>query len=443
MKNRIILVATFISLLPGFLLEAEGMALESPALSLAQAQVETRQYSPELRRWQAASEGASWKRLEAVSAYVPRLSVGANQILDQQYLYLKVKFGGAAMNFPEAFPSSTLDLNVSETLFDGLGAWHRYQAADLARDAARLELEDAAFHVLALVRLRYYQALAAVQLARVADQNIATLQDHLQRVQAAQDSGLATRFEVLRVQSKLDESKAEKLLEDDNAVLARGLLQQAMGISSQDSRELSGELPIPEASRLAGKDLSHPVRADLQAQSLRADAASQMKSASGAFWFPRLSVFGQQEYYHYDSYDPAIVASDGYQRAYTVGLNLNWDLFDGGLSLARQKQAGAALEEAQQALKARQLKTPQELDQWRRRYLYNSELYKARLRTLEESQESVRLAELGLKAGTLNHSESLDAESDLFRARAGLVRAQMDAAEATINLELALGKSLD
>jgi outer membrane protein TolC len=55
----------------------------------------------------------------------------------------------------------------------------------------------------------------------------------------------------------------------------------------------------------------------------------------------------------------------------------------------------------------------------------------------------VRLATLGLKAGTRTHTEVLDAELELFRARAGVIKAQADAMEAFINLELSLGEPLE
>ena len=54
----------------------------------------------------------------------------------------------------------------------------------------------------------------------------------------------------------------------------------------------------------------------------------------------------------------------------------------------------------------------------------------------------VRLATIAVKAGTKTHAETLDAELELFRARAGLIRAQIDASEALANLELALGYRL-
>jgi len=112
------------------------------------------------------------------------------------------------------------------------------------------------------------------------------------------------------------------------------------------------------------------------------------------------------------------------------------------VSLARSRQALARAEGARAATQSMLLKAPREAQQWRRRLATQSELYKARLRTVEKGEESVRLATLGVKAGTRTHTEVLDAELELFRARAGLVKAQVDAVEALTNLELSLGKPL-
>jgi OMF family outer membrane factor len=83
-----------------------------------------------------------------------------------------------------------------------------------------------------------------------------------------------------------------------------------------------------------------------------------------------------------------------------------------------------------------------DFENYRRRFLYNVSLYKARSHAIESATESVRLAKISYQAGTRTSTEVLDAELDLFRARAGVVRAQVESAEALINLELALGRHI-
>ena len=59
-----------------------------------------------------------------------------------------------------------------------------------------------------------------------------------------------------------------------------------------------------------------------------------------------------------------------------------------------------------------------------------------------EEENLVRLANAGFKAGVRTTTEVLDAELDLFRARAGIVTTQLNCAEAKTKLELATGENL-
>ena len=74
--------------------------------------------------------------------------------------------------------------------------------------------------------------------------------------------------------------------------------------------------------------------------------------------------------------------------------------------------------------------------------LYFCDVYRSRLGDIEKARESVRLARVGRKVGARTNTELLDAESDLYRAQAGVVNSQLGAIEALLNLELATGRTL-
>ncbi len=99
-------------------------------------------------------------------------------------------------------------------------------------------------------------------------------------------------------------------------------------------------------------------------------------------------------------------------------------------------------EEAAKTLKMAQLKMPTDFETNRRRYNYSTALYKSRIVNVDRAQESVRLATAGYRAGVRINSEVLDSQLELFRARAGVVSAQLSAAESLVNLELATGQKI-
>jgi outer membrane protein TolC len=411
-------------------------------LDLSAAVQEAKSQSPEVRRLEASADAASAKRLEALSGHLPHLSLSGEHYFLAHYSRLGLLFNGNPVNFPSAFPQTTLALDASITVFDGLGTVHLYRAASLGYEAARYDLAHATYHLDHEVRVRFYQALASEALLRVAEQNIRSLEDHLSIARASQRSGLGTRFSVLRIEAQLEEARAEELLAADNVAVVRRHLAQAMGLQ-EDNRPLVGSLPVPEASWVPSDlKLEAGERQDVKAQTSREASLDEQSAASSAFWFPRISVFGQEQWYKFGSFDPAVIPNATFQNAYSLGVRLSWDLFDGGASIARRQEAAARTREAEQKTRGVLVSIPADFDLWKRRFAYNVNLYQARLRTLEKSQESVRLATLGLKAGSNTHTEVLDAELDLFRARAGIIRAQADATEALLNLELATGVSV-
>jgi outer membrane protein TolC len=292
------------------------------------------------------------------------------------------------------------------------------------------------------VRLKAYQTLAAQELAAVAEANIKTLQDHLALVRADEAAGVSTRVDVLRIEAQLEEADAEKIMAEDNVVLARRALNQVIGIE-EDNRPISGILPEPDAKKVpADLKLDVSNRADFQAITRKESARDRLNSAAAAFWFPKITVFGQEEYYQYTNAFSTFVLNAPFRNAYNFGIKLSWNIFDGGASIARKAQADNAALQSEQDTRRFKIDAPDEFETWKRRYGYNTVLFKARQRAVEKSKESVRLARIAVRAGSKTNTDLLDAELELFRARAGVIQAQIDAAQALASLELAIGRKL-
>jgi outer membrane protein TolC len=417
--------------------------LRADALDLATAQAEAAGRSPVLGKLDADLKAADAGRWEVLADRLPQVGVKAEHILDAKYPDLQVLFGGSSITFPGAFPQDTVDLSLRWTLFDGFRGLERWRAAGLSWDAARLERRHAGDQLALQVAVSYYRALAALQLSAVSDQDVATLKDHLVLAQASEDSGSSTDVDVLRIKAQIEEGVADAEQASDQAQQARLELAQAMGLS-QDARTLDGALPVPDAALSVDDWMLQPGgRDDLTAQQERQGALAHQAQAAQGAWWPQVYVFGLKEWYHYGDFDPLILATQGLSDMSMAGVGATWSLFAGGGDLARQHEAQAQAQSSAQALASSRLQAERDFQDWKHRYHYSVRLYQARQRSVEEYQESVRLAQLGFKAGTQTSTEVLDAETDLFRARAGLVQAQANAAEALLQLQLARGRSAD
>ncbi len=413
------------------------------ALTLDQATKQAEESSPELRGLRASAEKISWKKNEALAGYIPHLSVGYDHFFESTYLREGILFGGALASVPAAFPQDNLKLDLSWTIFDGFDSYYKYRAAGLHTEAANLELVHAQFKLEQNVRIAFYQALGAQKLYEVAQQNIKTLDDHLSRAKLTARAGYGTQFDVLRIEATLEEARADQEQAENNVQIARDILFEAMGVAKDDGRNLEGELPILEET-IVPKNLKFTTdeREDIQALVKKQQASKALNTASKNFWYPAVSLFAEKQYYQFGSFDPAVVPNSDYQSASFFGIRLKWDLFDGGASYARQQQSLQSEIEARSQTDRAQISMTKEVDMWKRKFSYGVSLYRARMRALTQFQESVRLAEIGIRAGSRTHTEMLDAELDLIRARGGLVKAQTETIEALSRLELAVGHKI-
>lgn len=123
-----------------------------------------------------------------------------------------------------------------------------------------------------------------------------------------------------------------------------------------------------------------------------------------------------------------------------MGLSATWTVFDGLATTARSHEAAEKRFQNEKSTQIKKLKARQDFDVWKRKFTYFCALYHSRQGEVDKAKEALRLAKEGHRVGARTNSDMLDAETDLYRAQAGLVTAQLGAMEALINFERATGR---
>lgn len=421
-------------------IQALVCSVYAQSFSLDEALRASQESSPEVRKIKAAKEEAEWKKVESYSYLLPKLNASALHLADNRYMVSHVNLGGKDIVITQVSPMTNWSLRAEWLLFDWFANWDNFQAMRYGASGIVKQNDWALFQLEQNTKIQYYKTLAAEELSKVARQNVLTLEDHLKRAQRIRDSGAGTDFDVLRVEVQLSEAQSEQLNAEDNAILAKKNFFRSLGLEFAQ-QYLSGDIPIPNSERI--KNLEKPElrsRADFQAISDLQWSAHKAHLAAFKHWLPKFSVFGQADYYNNISRG---INEQDYNNSYAVGLSMTWNIFDGFGSMARSGQADARQIQASEAVRQAHLKMDYDFEFWKRRYLYSSMLYKAKVADISKAEESVRLAIKASNAGTRTNSEVLDAELDLFKARAGLVNAKANAIEAFLNLELAIGQKLE
>ncbi len=425
------------------LLSPPVFAGDSGLLHLEQAIAEGQEKSPTIQRVRAAFDESYWKKTETLgTGFLPKLSANANYFFDTKYQVITVPLEGQTVSFPSIYPTTLLSFNVMIPIFDGLANVYRLQSASLTEEASKNELSRSEFQLEQNIKSAFYQALGAKLIEEVYQQNVKTLEDHLTQAEILKHGGAATNYDVLRVQVQLNAARSDLLDAKDNVEITRRKLTLLLGLEKTDDRVLDGSLPVPQTTLVQDLqfDPNLSSRTDLKALALRAEASDKIANAQSTWLVPSISIGG--EYDFYNNLNTSISDTNSFQGAYNFGVFLKWNLFDGGASYARSRQASYQKIQADKTEEEIKLQAPYDFDTWKRRYLSNVFRYEAKSLDVKRSQESVRLAREEEKAGSRTSTEVLDAELDLFQAKAGVVNSQIHSAEALINLELTLGRRI-
>ena len=419
-----------------------GPSFAGNGLTLNQAIDEGLKNNPQVKISSAANSEALWKKKETFGSYLPKIDAIANHFVDLKYQQIQLSPGTV---FESTYPVTTMGLQASINLFDGFRTTYLYSAATANVDAADLELRHAKMVAENSIRLKFFQALGAQVLLNVAEINVKTLSDHFRRAQKLLEQGEFTKVDVLKIKVQLEQAIPEKLAAEDEVYITRKNLSEAMGIENDD-RVLEETLPVPNEKLVKNNDsvnISASLtngRLDLLALQKRVESSNDIYKASHSIWMPKVNLIA--DYQAYNNRNFSLSDTQSFKNAYSIGVNLVWNIFDGGGSLSRAEQSYFQKIQLEQKERKLNLSSATDFEFWKRKYLNSTVFYAAHLRSVEASRESVRIYQNGLKAGTRTNSDLLDAELDLDRSGAGVVKAQVDAVEALLNIELALGRRL-
>ncbi|MGZ3769626.1 MAG: TolC family protein [Bdellovibrio sp.] len=411
------------------------------AITLEESVQKAFENSHELKELKLNLESAKWGQTKALAGYLPKLEVHGRHLFNERFEELEVPFGASVFVMPAIQPYSILGATASINIFNGFGTQNEVSAANNRKEASQYRLTRAEEQKKVQVRTLFYQALGSQILVNVADQNIQTLESHLKDVNSRIRSGVSTKYDSLRVEVQLEDARTEKVAAESSVVINRAKLFEAIS-SPDDGKPLDGKLP-EDFSRIDINKIVLEIskRSDRAALIAERDLTQDLAQASKSHWYPKVSLFGNYEWYN--NINHSLAESDNrFKSAYALGVLVSWDLFDGGASYASQQQTILASQAASERLAKFDENIPVALEEVKRRFSYNVINYNAKLGSIRKAEEAVRLARGGVKAGTRTNTEVLDAVVDLHRAKAAAVKSQIDAIDALGQLELAVGQVL-
>ena len=354
--------------------------------------------------------------------------------------------GGTNVVFRNQTQPWSAQVQISQLLYQGGRVSAAVRAAKLSDQIATLGFEKAVADTILDVRKAFYQILLNKAIAGVREQSVTLLEQQLLDAQSRYDVGAVPRFNVLRAEVELANAKPPLIRAQNDLRISKESLVKLLAIDSTTQR--NDFTPINFEGKLVYEhrawDLSTALQQGLerrpellQAERQIGVAKANVKVASSGYK-PSASVFGNYGW-HDNTFgnDPDVT-----REGWTAGASVTWALFDGMLTRGKVTEARAQLEEANLDYADTRRQVELEVRQAYSDYLQTLELIEAQKKTVEQAEESLRLAEARFRAGTGTQLDVLSAQTALSDARSNEVLALHDYNVAIATLERVTGMTV-
>lgn len=402
--------------------------------------------SPKLERAQKRLEADQGVEIQTRAIAVPKLSASGNftavepSAVDTPPIIVGTPFTfGTDQNW-------RTQVRIVQSLYEGGRILSSLRAANLIRERSLLDYQVAVADTVLEVQVAYYAVLLAEKQIRVQEASIELLQRELTDTTRRFEAGTVPRFNVLRAEVELANARPKLSRARNHLRISRNLMANLLGFNLATENTL--EVPIHLSGQLEAEpwnlELSRALplalkqRKEIESlrktRSLRNEELISVKAGSK----PSVQAFAgygaQNSMFSSDLTDEL--------HGWMTGVQLSWDLFDGGRTAGRVREARARYELAGVELDDVGRRIELEVRTAYSVFTEADEVLKSQAKVLEQADEALRLATARSDAGTSTQLDVLSAQTALTEARTTHVQALHDYAAARARLERSIGANL-
>ena len=418
----------------------------SKRLDLAQCVALALEQNTEIRQAQEEVKRKEGVSVEVRSALLPKVTAQGT------YEYQSKELNGLLVNagFVSADEMNwNAGVRVTQLLFDGGAALSRTRAARMSESQSMLLLRDTIDRVILEVRKNVYAVLVNRALIDVQTEAVNLKKEQLTSQQKRFKAGTVTKFNVLTADVELANNMPQLIRARNNKRVAEVQLAQILAL----------DYPIE-----AAEDWTPPVyvEGDLPYQPVKTDLSASLRNAvfnRNDLRAVKKEIEIQSKLFEAakkEAFIPKVVGPGGYDVIQNPGsssftdsfqgpvasINGTWTLFDGMLSTGRFMQLKAQIRKAEVAYEEKRRLVESDVRNAVVKMEEAQELVTSQQRNVEQSRESLRLAEARFNVGAGIQLDIINAQSNLTQARYNELQGRYDYNVALALLERATASPL-
>ncbi len=329
-------------------------------------------------------------------------------------------------------------LNLSYSIYTGGQRSASIQVAERQIETSALSVQLQFQQLRQDVTSRYIDLQQTQSLIGIANSAIASAQETLRTTQLGEQAGTQTRFEVLQAAVTL--ADAQQNLTQANALftIARRQLVQQIGLPDTVDVTLPDTVRVERAGSWS-PSLEETIilalnnRIELTQTRLQRRITELQKRIVRSQKLPRLQGFASLNLA--DDLEDRVLGAYGY----AVGVQANFNVFDGGSVRSQLRQLDETLRITDQQFNQLRESIRFQVEQAYFSLQTNATNIETSNQALAQAQEALRLAQLRFSAGVGTSLEVTRAQADLTQAQGNQVAAVLDYNRALSTLESATG----
>lgn len=310
------------------------------------------------------------------------------------------------------------------------------QAVKLNFKAQEKQLVITAVQILTSVATSFYAAAGNDEVLVARRHAIEVAQKTVDNARVRLSAGVVNKVEVTRAELALIQAQQRLREAEDSRSAAYRTLTTLLNLPPGSVKVVAPPEPKYQAS--SDDELVNTAmrqRAEVENLQYAAESARKQSLAQALRWLPSLNGFGTMRFSNASGFA-------GRSDFYTIGLQLDWMLFDGLQRDASRHAADAQRADAELRLAQLRRSISDEAINARQNVATGKQGLVTAERSVQMARETLELVRTQYGAGTATQLDLLSSQDQLIQAEVGLAQARFGLSQAVLNLHKALGDNL-
>lgn len=415
-----------------------GTAPSAVAADLLQAYELSLRNDPKVMADRAAYQAALESKPLARGLLLPQVSLDGQWTRTRENnIASSATAGGIFQPGVDYYDSDGYSLSISQVVFDW-AAFAQLKQADAHLFSAEVALANSNQEQVIRVASRYFDVLAAEDGLRTAVAEKAAIASQLERARKRFEVGLSPVLDVQETQARYDTSVAQEIESQRLLRSAREALRMVTGNFPLQLATLREEIPLkkPEPQdEEAWVKTSAQHNLQIQNAQAQSDIALAEVQKQTAGHYPSLNLVGSHDY------SDRIDAPFGREQATSLlGLQLSIPIYSGGRVQASVRQSVYTHEQRRAELELARRDIERQTRDAYEGVVIGIRQVEALAQAVKSNRTALRTIEAGYRVGARSATDTLDAQSALYRAERDYARARYDYLLNTLRLKQASGQ---